>query len=436
MVRRIDAVRTMIERLRFATIVLALAPSVGFSAASGDCGPGEGCAEPCPAENSCFVDSECGPGMACKPWAPGLPCHPSECSCDAGSGTWTCTTDCGGTCTQWGQCLTDEDCDDGNLCTIDHCNPISYQCDYLIMDPCCPADGVCYDGDPCTLDWSCGGAGQCDYPPMPDGTTCGSGPYGPCGNRDTCQNGSCLPECPEPCPVDGCHGDSECPPGWVCDLSACIPSVCECQDGGWTCTTDCAPEVGACVLIDCGDPPSTETNCDDGVDNDCDGLVDGADPDCAAPTFLIGGALFADCTNPFAGVAGVTVNVSCDDGFADSRTSTVPFGIWTIENVPEDTCIVTVECFFCSVDSVCPPDSCSNTVVIIVNAANQADNQSLGFWECVNLDCWFDFASCMTGPDVPYPSGCNVFDTDGDGDVDLMDAAAFQRAFTGAVGGD
>jgi subtilisin family serine protease len=33
---------------------------------------------------------------------------------------------------------------------------------------------------------------------------------------------------------------------------------------------------------DCGAPPSSETNCSDGVDNDCDGLTDCADSDCAS----------------------------------------------------------------------------------------------------------------------------------------------------------
>jgi len=30
-------------------------------------------------------------------------------------------------------------------------------------------------------------------------------------------------------------------------------------------------------------PQATETSCADGADNDCDGLVDAADPDCAPP---------------------------------------------------------------------------------------------------------------------------------------------------------
>lgn len=41
------------------------------------------------------------------------------------------------------------------------------------------------------------------------------------------------------------------------------------------------------------------------------------------------------------------------------------------------------------------------------------------------------FAECMDGPDVSHPPGCEYADTDGDGDVDLADCAAFQQAFDG-----
>lgn len=38
---------------------------------------------------------------------------------------------------------------------------------------------------------------------------------------------------------------------------------------------------------------------------------------------------------------------------------------------------------------------------------------------------------CLGGPDVPYGSGCAVFDFDGDGDVDLKDFGTLTLAFTG-----
>ena len=42
-----------------------------------------------------------------------------------------------------------------------------------------------------------------------------------------------------------------------------------------------ARPVGSTLSADCGAPPGSETSCNDGVDNDCDGDVDCADADCA-----------------------------------------------------------------------------------------------------------------------------------------------------------
>ncbi len=41
------------------------------------------------------------------------------------------------------------------------------------------------------------------------------------------------------------------------------------------------PETRCSCPADCGAPSSTEVSCADAVDNDCDGLIDCADPDCA-----------------------------------------------------------------------------------------------------------------------------------------------------------
>ncbi|RLB56188.1 MAG: hypothetical protein DRI90_18860, partial [Deltaproteobacteria bacterium] len=55
-----------------------------------------------------------------------------------------------------------------------------------------------------------------------------------------------------------------------CGIGECANTVDECQGGVLqSCTPLAAPEAG------------TELTCDDGLDNDCDGDVDGADGDCA-----------------------------------------------------------------------------------------------------------------------------------------------------------
>ena len=151
----------------------------------------------------------------------------------------------------------------------------------------------------------------------------------------------------------------------------------------------------------------------------------------AGQAFLIGGALFSDCSNPLgSGQADVTVSVTCDGGFSDSTTSFGGQGLWFIPNVPKDTCRVTVP-RFCSVNSSCPTDPCSSTVSILVDVTHQAQNQSLAFWEGADLDDYAVFARCMTGPGLPYAAGCGVFDADLDADVDFTDAAYFLRGFAG-----
>lgn len=44
---------------------------------------------------------------------------------------------------------------------------------------------------------------------------------------------------------------------------------------------------------------------------------------------------------------------------------------------------------------------------------------------------WADMTTCLDGPGIPHASGCDFFDFDDDSDVDLADATAFQRVFTG-----
>jgi len=58
-------------------------------------------------------------------------------------------------------------------------------------------------------------------------------------------------------------------------LSACCgDAMCEGAETISSCANDCGPNV--CTLTE----PDTEYSCSDGQDNDCDGLIDAADPDC------------------------------------------------------------------------------------------------------------------------------------------------------------
>ncbi|MFH1531264.1 MAG: hypothetical protein ABIK09_11110 [Pseudomonadota bacterium] len=85
-------------------------------------------------------------------------------------------------------CLTDADCDDGELCTDDTCNPVTGSCSFAPTSDCCQANVQCDDQDPCTFD-ACV-AGQCVNTVIP-------GMPGCCQNNADCDDG-------DPCTIDQC----------------------------------------------------------------------------------------------------------------------------------------------------------------------------------------------------------------------------------------
>jgi hypothetical protein len=81
------------------------------------------------------------------------------------------------------------------------------------------------------------------------------------------------------------------------------------------------------------------------------------------------------------------------------------------------------ECFV-----VEPASAVLDSVGLIIAARRMHDFDGDGQ---VELDDAAEFVECIDGPNGGLGFGCPVFDGDGDEDVDLTDAAAFQRAFTG-----
>ena len=169
-------------------------------------------------------------------------------------------------------CSSDADCDDGNSCTRDSC--ISGQCS---NDP-APLEGTtCDDGlyctepDACTagtctgperdcsaLDDSCHrgycneASSACEALPKPPGTACDDGLY--CTDPDSCQEGTCT------------GPDRDCDDGDACTRDTC-------NEESDTCEHVLQPLPGA-------EGPADEATCGNGLDDDCDGLTDGDDPDC------------------------------------------------------------------------------------------------------------------------------------------------------------
>ncbi len=111
----------------------------------------------------------------------------------------------------------------------------------------CSVNADCDDGDACTTDVCSGGT--CSNTPIDcdDGDPCTS---------DTCSGGACVND-----PLPSCCGDGTCDAG---------EDSCNCP-------------------ADCGNPPGSETNCSDGIDEDCDGATDCADADCSGDPACAGG---------------------------------------------------------------------------------------------------------------------------------------------------
>ncbi len=174
-----------------------------------------------------------------------------------------------------------EECDDGNNTDGDGCDSCHYSC---VMD------ATCDDGDECSGVETCGATTHACRAgtPLAERTDCA-------GSVGACIGGHCLPKtCAS---AADCNDADACTGVEACTAMSCVAGTApNCADRS-DCTEDsCAPSVG-CVhnLIDAdrdGHSPSTlgacGDDCDDtnpliyggsvdgcdGLDNDCDGLID------------------------------------------------------------------------------------------------------------------------------------------------------------------
>jgi hypothetical protein len=148
--------------------------------------------------------------------------------------------------------------------------------------------GACQGGGPrnCThLADDCNGEScteelGCQPLPVPNGTPCFDCVF--CTAGDTCLDGVCDPGGDFDCTVadDDCNvgvceegvTDAICTPVPTNEAGPCAIAGCD-TDG----TCDAA---GSCVAGIEGETGAADPTCDDTFDNDCDGMVDAADPDC------------------------------------------------------------------------------------------------------------------------------------------------------------
>ncbi|MBK8258567.1 MAG: putative metal-binding motif-containing protein [Polyangiaceae bacterium] len=307
-----------------------------------------------------------------------------------GTGASTTST---GTGTSTVICETDQDCEDGDICTTDTCEnelcvSVPRDDDQDGFGPLACGGLDCNDFNPqvnpgkaevCTdaADNNCNGVADCFDPACENAPTCGCTPS-PGG--ENCSNNK-DDDCDE---IVDCF-DSECAGTPECGCAASEAGKCE---NGFD--DNCNGKID-CDDSQCFSDPKCQCQvvgelCGDGQDNDCDLLVDCADPNCQ-------GVFPCACVPP-------GVPEQCGDGQDNDCDNLV--------DCADAECLVSPLCQNCSMEI------CDDGI----------DNSCDGKIDCADAGCIFA-PNCPTGPEI-----CNNgLDDDKDGKIDCQDPSCANNPF-------
>lgn len=244
-----------------------------LSAGESDVDCGSGCPTKCRSGESCNVNADCAAPGACDGTKHCIAAQCTNTTQDAANPSATppiaaeTDVDCGGTVCK--PCPVGKQCNVGSDCQNGFCNVTTKVC---VANQC--LDGA-KNGSESDID--CGGT--CTTK-CATGKGC-SGPSDCAASGAVCASGlCCVPNCSgKICGSNGCGGSCG-----TCS-SATTP---QCNSGGTQClcnSTSCAT-LGAGYVCNgsgqCACSTGSTENCFDGIDNNCDGLVDCADPQCGS----------------------------------------------------------------------------------------------------------------------------------------------------------
>lgn len=372
------------------------------------------------------------------------------------AGTWDCTRPAGAQCV--GQVLpaAREQCDGLD----DDCNgQVDDQADTAACGP-----GICSDAPRACVD---GGQPACDlttiagYSPA---EVCGDGLDNDCDGLVeelcscvldagiSCWTGTAL-ECPTdggPClgicrrgtqrcvsQPDGGTGYSSCSGAVSAQTENCsntqdddCDGLTDCADpscSGRSCSTTgsvCTGGTCQCAVPDGGTVQASENICNDGRDNDCDGLPDCADPGCASRTCATGKVCSGSSCVSADGGTPQAIESICNDGFdndGDGFTDCADLGC------DDRTCAPNgFEC----ISQTCQCGGGGTPQAVETNCADGRDNDCDTFIDCADPSCIGDAGVCLA--ELNCSDGV---DNDLDGRTDCADTNCIHRRCNNAAPG-
>ncbi len=224
--------------------------TVGDTCSNGACNAGK--AKVCDDGNLCTTD-------ACDPQSGNCSAAPNAAACDDQSPCSMGDVCKGGTCSAGPA----KNCDDGNGCTADACDPSTGNCGHSATAAPCDDGNACSEGDVCA------------------GGGCSSGAPKYCDDQNPCTNDTCDPSnavCGHVANAATCSDGDACTIGDVCKDAACkVGASMVCSDAE-ACTNDaCDPSSGNCVfkpITSCGGNCTKPSDCSDAnpcTDDNCTG---------------------------------------------------------------------------------------------------------------------------------------------------------------------
>jgi len=319
---------------------------------------------PCTNDGNACTDDQCNGAGACT--------HPNNTApCNDGSACTTVDVCAGGTCVG----SIPPNCDDGNVCTTDGCNPAS---------GCTHANNTvsCSDGSACTVGDTCSGG------------TCVAGPPPNCDDGNVCTTDGCNPAsgCTHTNNTAPCSDGSVCTVGDTCAGGVCVPGgSLNCNDGN-PCTDDSCNPVTGCVAT------NNTASCSDG--NACTtGDVCSGGSCVGGPPLVCndGNPCTDDSCNPATGCVATNNAASCSDG-----------NVCTTGDVCSGGSCVGGPPLVCNDGNPCTDDQCNPTTgCFALNNAAPCDDGNA----CTTADTCAG-GSCMPGAPLSCNDG-NVCTDDG-----------------------